>query len=87
MPKVWVEREATLPNGEKRVISYQVILCGKCRQEGDERYSLGIFAGYYCDKCWDESGIRKEGPEGFDPLDAGESYDPEPGVGGLDEEW
>lgn len=40
----------------------------------DERYSLGIYAGKYCDECWDKSGYRKEGIEGFDPNYAGESY-------------
>lgn len=42
----------------------------------DERYSLGIYAGRWCDPCWDQSGYRKEGPEEFDPMDAGESYEP-----------
>lgn len=43
--------------------------------EGRARYSLGIYAGRYCDNCWDESGYRKEGPEGYDYMDAGEYYD------------
>lgn len=42
---------------------------------GHARYSLGIYAGRYCDPCWEESGYRKEGREGFDPLDAGERYE------------
>jgi hypothetical protein len=42
----------------------------------EERYSLGLYAGRWCDPCWANSGYRKEGPEGFDPLDAGESYEP-----------
>jgi hypothetical protein len=40
-----------------------------------ERYSLGLYAGRWCDKHWAESGYRKEGREGFDPADAGERYD------------
>jgi len=44
-------------------------------KEAEERYSLGIYAGRYCDPCWDKSGYRKEGPEGYDYLDAGEYYD------------
>lgn len=40
-----------------------------------ERFSLGIFAGYWCDECWPKAGYRMEGPEGFDPMDAGESYE------------
>jgi len=41
----------------------------------EERYSLGLYAGRYCDPCWKESGYRDEGPEGFDPTYAGESYE------------
>lgn len=44
---------------------------------GSPRYSLGIYAGRYCDECWDEAGCRKEGRSGFDPADAGESYEEE----------
>jgi hypothetical protein len=46
-----------------------------CTKDGYSRYSLGIYAGRMCDKHWDESGYRKEGREGFDPADAGESYE------------
>ena len=50
--------------------------CVKCGSKNwIDRYSLGIYAGRYCTKCWNESGYRKEGAEAFDPLDAGESYD------------
>jgi len=41
----------------------------------DDRYSLGIYAGRMCDEAWANSGYRKEGPEGFDEMDAGELYD------------
>lgn len=52
--------------------------CHCLTQSGvQERYSLGIYAGKYCKPCWDKSGLRKEGPEGFDPLDAGEQYEEE----------
>ena len=83
MPRIWVDEDVTLPSGEVIQTRSQVIICGRCQKPGGERYSLGIFAGYYCGPCWDQTGIRKEGPEGFDPMDAGESYDPEPCVGGL----
>lgn len=47
-----------------------------CQEDwAEERYSLGIYAGRYCNKHWAESGYRKEGREGFSPLDAGESYE------------
>jgi hypothetical protein len=52
-------------------------LCSKCGSvEAEQRYSLGLYAGKYCEPCWDKSGYRKEGKEGFDPMDAGESYEP-----------
>jgi hypothetical protein len=54
------------------------VVCCRCqRPEAFERFSLGIYAGVWCDQCWEESGYRKEGREGFDPLDAGEAYDEE----------
>lgn len=54
--------------------------CAEYECESDdviERYSLGIYAGKWCDKHWAESGYRKEGRGGFDPADAGEHYEPE----------
>ena len=48
-------------------------LGGNC----EERYSLGIYAGTYCDPHWSASGYRKEDASGFDPLDAGETYEQE----------
>lgn len=54
------------------------LLCKKCFKElGGARYSLGIYAAFMCDDCWDKSGYRKEGREGYDYLDAGEYYDEE----------
>lgn len=53
-------------------------ICQRCidveLRPAEERYSLGIYAGRHCDACWDASGYRKEGSEGFDRADAGESY-------------
>lgn len=77
MPRLWVENDPIMINGRLVATRSLVIICGVCRAEGDERYSLGIFAGYYCNKCWEESGYRKEGRDGFDPLDAGEAYEAE----------
>lgn len=49
---------------------------GRCgNEEAEPRYSLGIYAGRWCDPCWKTAPYRKEGPEGFDPLEAGESYE------------
>lgn len=50
-----------------------VCRCGS--EDAEVRYSLGIYAGVWCDACWKKSGYRDEGPSGFDPLDAGEAYE------------
>jgi hypothetical protein len=47
----------------------------RCGRAGYDRYSLGLPAGRYCGPCWDASGYRKEGREGFDPTYAGECYE------------
>ena len=54
--------------------------CVRCGQDGAvERTSLGAYYSRLCDPCWDVATVRKDGPEGFDPLDAGESLEPEEG--------
>lgn len=55
--------------------------CAKngCDKEGYVRYSLGIYAGRYCDEHWAESGYRKERREGFSEQDAGERYEEDEG--------
>ena len=42
----------------------------------EERFSLDIYAGRWCLPCWLESGYRRSDQAGFNPLDAGESYEP-----------
>lgn len=51
--------------------------CNKegCSAEGYERHSLGIYAGFMCDKHWRDSGYRDEPASAFDPADAGEVYE------------
>ncbi len=52
--------------------------CSKCEKKGaEERYSLGVYAGRYCAKCWKASGYRDEPASGFSRDDAGEFYGPE----------
>jgi len=51
-----------------------------CGREARERYSLGIFAGLFCNECWSSSGFRNTGPEGFSSSDAGEEYESEPEI-------
>ena len=52
--------------------------CCRCDRKGaEERYSLGIYAGRYCDSCWRESGYRDEPMSAFRVDDAGESYEAE----------
>ena len=54
--------------------------CSRCgKKDAEERYSLGIYAGRYCLKCWRESGYRDEPASAFDPADAGETYEAEGG--------
>lgn len=45
-----------------------------CKGEAEERYSLGIYAGRWCNSHWKESGYRDEPASAFDPADAGETY-------------
>lgn len=55
--------------------TYRCRTCGKEEEYMEEYFSLGITAGHYCsEECWQASGYRDEGPEGFDPADAGEAY-------------
>lgn len=55
-----------------------IVSCQGCgdHTEWKERYSLGIYAGKWCDKCWKTSGYRDEPASAFNPMDAGEPYDP-----------
>jgi hypothetical protein len=50
---------------------------GPCKRAAfpSERYSLGIYAGTWCDKHWESSGYRDEPASAFDPMDAGERYE------------
>ena len=45
-----------------------------CSGDACEQYSLGIYAGRWCDKHWKTSGYRDEPASAFDPADAGECY-------------
>lgn len=66
--------EQTCPDGS--TFKAKIPICSSCHTEDCEtRYSLGIYAGTYCDSCWDKSGYRKEDKEGYDYLDAGEAYE------------
>lgn len=38
-----------------------------------EQFSMGIYAGKFCDDCWDKAGYRQE----YDYLDAGEYLEAE----------
>ena len=39
----------------------------------EERFSMSIYAGMYCDKCWENDGLNHD--RQFDPMDAGEHCD------------
>lgn len=54
--------------------------CRKCASEGraqsgHERYSMGVYAGTYCDGHWEKDGRNHN--RRFDPMDAGETLEPE----------
>lgn len=71
-------RYESVRNPDGTAWEQKIPICSTCGSEDCEtRYSLGIYAGICCDGCWDRSGYRKEGREGFDPMDAGEAYEPE----------
>jgi hypothetical protein len=55
-----------------------------CSGPAEVRESLGIYAGRWCTEHWRTSGYRKEGRDGFDPADCGETYEPEDGEGFFD---
>ena len=46
-----------------------------CTGEVEERQSLDIYAGRWCNSHWKTSGYRDESASAFDPADAGESYE------------
>jgi hypothetical protein len=55
---------------------------GRDNVEGYERYSMGVYAGRYCDHCWHKHvgpGYRdyQDPTVKFDPADAGEALEPE----------
>jgi hypothetical protein len=39
---------------------------------GSDRYSMGVYAGRYCEPCWEQDGRNHDRP--FDPMDAGEAF-------------
>lgn len=71
--------EACWGHGSRAATWYELgCPCGDCGSQGaEERYSLGIYAGRYCPKCWCESGYRDEPASAFDPAYAGETYEEE----------
>jgi hypothetical protein len=62
---------------EKALKEHGRYFCRKCADRNivvaaDERYSMAIYAGMYCDACWSEDGRNHS--RDFDPMDAGEHY-------------
>ena len=59
---------------------YGRYFCHSCADKGiarpaDERLSMGVYAGMYCDTCWRLDG--RNHCRRFDPTDAGERMDPD----------
>lgn len=50
---------------------------GKPYRWADEQYSMGCYAGRYCETCWPKSGYRDaiDPDVRFNPADAGESLE------------
>ncbi len=70
-------KQMTVEEAEKEFGRY---FCRRCAAQGigeqaSERFSMGIYAGMYCDACWKEDGRNHD--RKFDPMDAGEHYDEE----------
>ena len=58
--------------------TYGRYFCRRCADKNmgvpaDERFSMGVYAGMYCDSCWRVDGRNHD--RQFDPMDAGESYE------------
>ena len=77
------DRTSSPPNNQagqaRQSVSRDQWHCNGCEKGTDEvdieeRYSLGLYAGRWCGPCWNLSRYR-DGPSGFDPLDAGEYYE------------
>ena len=67
---------------------YHCAVCGDGDRYMAEYYSFGVYAGRYCsDQCWKNSGyVDADDPDSdFDPMDAGESMDPD--YGPCEEGW
>ena len=63
---------------EKLYLTFGKYFCRACMDKNmgvsaNERYSMGIYAGMYCDDCWAKDG-RNHSIQ-YDYLDAGESYE------------
>lgn len=65
---------------EQAEAEYGRYFCRRCADKGvgrpaDEQFSMGVYAGMYCDKCWAEDGRNHE--RDFDPAYAGERMEEE----------
>lgn len=78
----WIEIEGGFKVLENWICHHceeERLKAGKLPLEAEERFSFGVYAGKYCDRCWSQSGYRDVEDEDtkFDPLDAGEVLEPE----------
>lgn len=64
---------------DERESTTRIHLCAAtgCIEEGEERYSMGLTAGYWCDRHYNspEYPYRKPPDDAYDWFDAGEYYD------------
>ena len=57
---------------------YDALEAHPSNDTAQERYSLGYYAGMYCDACWKVHGLNHDDDGAtFDPADAGERAEPD----------
>lgn len=71
----WEARLAAVEDAARK--AHGRYFCRRCADNGivsaaDERFSMGVYAGMYCDACWARAGYV-DTP--FDPYAAGESLE------------
>ena len=69
--------KTTMDIFERAEVKFGRYFCRRCIEankirQADERYSMDVYAGMYCDACWKADGRNHD--RQFDPADAGEAF-------------
>lgn len=72
------ETQAAIDFDDRARAEFGRYFCRRCAEQerlraACERFSMGCYAGMYCDECWAEDGRNHD--RQFDEADAGEHYD------------